>query len=247
MDLKSLEKLHASVRSDVEAYAGKLISALGTAVRSVAVYGSATGTDYIPGKSNVNLVVVVESATVDTLARILGVVDAGKKRRIVPPLLVTPEYLKSSVDVFPMEYLEIKDGQVVIYGDDFFSGLETSRENLRLECESQLRAAVLRTRQAYLELGSKKRGAEQVLHASVTSLVPAFRAMLRLKGGDAPPRSKTDVIRAMGEAFGIQTETFTAILRDKSGDERIDGKEASRVLGAYIDEVEALVCRLDRM
>jgi hypothetical protein len=246
MDLKSLEKLHASVRSDVGAYAEKLVSVLGTAVKSVAVYGSATGTDYLPGKSNVNLVVVVESVTVDTLTRILGVVDAGKKRRIVPPLLVTPEYLKSSTDVFPMEYLEIKDGQVVIYGDDFFSGLETSPENLRLECESQLRAAVLRTRQAYLELGSKKRGAEQVLHASVTSLVPAFRAMLRLKG-DVPPRGKTDVIRAMGEAFGIETGTFTAILRDKSGDEKIDGKEAIRVLGAYIDEVEALACRLDRM
>jgi len=246
MNLKNLEKIHASVRSDVEAYARNLVSALGTAVKSVAVYGSSTGNDYLVGKSNVNLVVVLDNLTAETLARILSVVAAGKRRRIVPPLLVTPDYVKSSSDVFPIEYLEIRDSQVVIYGDDFFSGVETSRDNLRLECESQLRAAVLRTRQAYLELGGKKRGAEQVLHASVTGLVPVFRAMLRLKGNE-PPRGKAEAIRAMGEAFGIQTETFTAILRDKAGDEKIDGKGALRVLGAYIDEVEALVRRLNQM
>jgi hypothetical protein len=246
MNLENLEKLHASVRSDVEVYARNLGSALGAAVKSIAVYGSSTGADYLVGKSNVNIVVVVDGLTAETLARILKVVEAGKRRRIVPPLLVTPDYVKSSADVFPIEYLEIRDSQVVIYGEDFFSGVETTRDNLRLECESQLRAAVLRTRQAYLELGGKKRGAEQVLHASVSSLVPVFRAMLRLKG-EEPPRGKLGVIQAMGEAFGIQTETFTAIVRDRSGDEKIGGKDAVHVLGAYIDEVEAIVRRLDQM
>lgn len=246
MNLKNLEKLHRSVRSDVEQYAHRLISTLGDGIKSIAVYGSSTGEDYVVGRSNVNLVVVVETLTAATLASLLKVVESGRRRRIVPPLLVTPDYLKASADVFPIEYLEIRDSQVVIFGDDFFTGIQTSRENLRLECESQLRAAVLRTRQAYLELGGRKRGAEQVLHASVTALVPVFRAMLRLKGGE-PPRSKVGVVQAMGAAFGINSETFAAILRDKAGDEKIDGKAAITVLGTYIDEVDALARRLDQV
>ena len=244
--LKNLDGLHASVRSNVAAYADKLMSALGTNVKSVAVYGSAAGADYVPGRSNVNIVVVVDKLSADMLACLVSIVEIGKRQRIVPPLIVTPEYVRSSLDVFPIEYQEIRDSQVVIYGDDAIGPIDVSRDHLRLECESQLRAAILRTRQAYLEMGARKRGAEQVLHASLTSLVPVLRAMLRLAGTE-PPRGKADVIKAVGETFGIPTATFTAILRDKAGDEKIGGSDALRVLGSYIDEVEVLASRLDRM
>jgi hypothetical protein len=85
-----------------------------------------------------------------------------------------------------------------------------------------------------------------VLHASITSLVPVLGAMLRLKGAE-PPRSKADVIRAVGETFGVETATFTAILRDKAGDEKIGGSDAPGVLARYMDEIDALTRRLDRM
>ncbi len=246
MAVRNLERLHASVRADVEAYCRRLVAALGTSIKSISVYGSATGPDYIPTKSNVNIVVVLETLGAESLTRTLDVVDMGRKRKIVPPLLVTQEYVRSSLDVFPIEYLEIKDSQVVIYGDDFFSGIEVGRDYLRLECESQLRAAVLRTRQAYLELGKKKRGPEQVLHTSVTSLIPVFRAMLRLKGTEVP-RRKIEAVEAVEKVFGFDTKTFAAILRDKAGDERIDGKDAHRVLAEYIDAVEGLAGRLDQL
>lgn len=244
--LKNLDGIHASARANVEAYVLRLISTLGAAVRSVAIYGSATGPDYLPKKSNVNVVVVVDTLTHEMLAGLVHTVEIGKKQRIVPPLLVTPDYIKTSLDVFPMEFLEIKDTEVVVYGEDAFQGLEISRANLRLECESQLKGAMLRTRQAYLELGGRKRGAEQVLHASLTALVPVFRTMLRLKGAE-PPRGKAETIRALGEAFGVETSIFMAVLRDKSGDEKISGADSLQVLGKYVDYIEVLAEKLDQM
>jgi hypothetical protein len=246
MTLTNLEKLHESVRADVEAYCGKLIVALGPSIKAISVYGSATGPDFIPKKSNVNLVVVVENLATESLACILGIVAKGRKRNIVPPLIVTPDYIKQAGDVFPIEFFEISASEVLLYGSDYFAGIDVGRESLRLECESQLRAAALRTRQAYLELGTKRKGAERVLHASVTSLIPVLRAMLRLKGVDAP-RVKLDVVATVEKTFAVDTATFAAILRDRSGDESIGGQDAHGVLAKYIDDLESLARLLDRM
>jgi hypothetical protein len=246
MTLRNLNKLEASVSSTVEPYCRKLIAALGPALKAISVYGSATGPDYIRGKSNINLVVVLEKLDRGILAGILDIVRSGRKAEIVPPLLLTPEYITSSLDVFPIEFTEIKEGQLLLYGDDHFASLEVSPDHLRLECESQLKAAVLRTRQAYLEIGSTRKGAEAVLHASMTSLIPVLRAMLRLKGREVP-RRKLDVVKSVGEAFAVDTAAFAAILHDKAGDEKIGGGEAHEVLASYISDLEVLATKVDQL
>ncbi|MFH1313854.1 MAG: hypothetical protein ABIJ00_11600 [Candidatus Eisenbacteria bacterium] len=244
--LQNLDRLHESVRSDVEAYCHKVISALGPGVKSISAYGSATGPDFIRGKSNVNLVIVAADLSQSVLTRLLEVVKWGAKRKIVPPLLLTADYIATSLDVFAIEFAEIKADQVLLMGEDHFSSIDVVPAHLRLECESQLKSAVLRTRQAYLEVGLAKKGAESVLHTSLTSLIPVFRAMLRLKGVEVP-RPKLDVVRSVGEVFGVDTEPFVAILKDKAGDEKIGGKEAHGVLGDYVTRVEELAARVDKL
>lgn len=244
--MKNLELVHASMRRAVEAYVAELAGALGSRLKALSVYGSATGADYIPKKSNINMVAVLDRLDAGALEAILGTVRSGMKKGIVPPLLVTPDYIRSALDVFPIEFLEIADTQVVVLGDDHFSNLAVSQDRLRLECESQLRASVLRTRQAYLEMGHARRGAERVLHASVTSLVPALKAILRLRGV-AVPRSKIEVVEAVGRTLGVGVAVFVAVLRDRSGDERIQDRDARRVLAEYIDALDALTGRLEGM
>lgn len=243
---RNLESIHASARTAANAYAAELAGTLGPRLKAVSVYGSATGPDYLPGTSNINIVAVVDCIDGEALNRILGLVKSGMKKGVVPPLLVTPEYIKSAVDVFPIEFLEIQHTQVVLSGEDYFADLPVSPDRLRLECESQLRACALRTRQAYLELGLGLRGTERVLHASVTSLVPVFKAVLRLRGAEVP-RGKVQVTEALGSSLGVSVRVFVAVLRDRSGDERIQGRDAHRVLAEYIDAVEALTAKLEGM
>jgi hypothetical protein len=246
MPLKNLDRIHEKARAHLEDYVAGLDTELGPDLKGVSIYGSATGPDFIPGKSNINLAVVLAGLDEGVLAELLDVVRWGMGKRIVAPLALTPEYIRASLDVFPIEFVEIRDSHVVIAGEDFFSSLQVEDRDLRLECESQLKAAVLRTRQAYLEIGWKKKGAEAVLSASLTSLIPVFRAMLRLKGAESP-RARADVIEALGSVFGVKTATFMAILRDRAGDERIDGRQAHAVLARYIDEIASLAERADEI
>ena len=244
MEYKNLERLHQSVRSDVVAYCDRLAAALGRNLKAISVYGSATGPDFIPGKSDVDLVVVVDHLSGSVLTRLLDTVKWGKKRRIVPPLLLTPEHIRTSLDVFPIEFVEIRESQALLMGEDFFGALEAKPLELRLECESQLKAAALRTRQAYLEIGMTRRGAEEVLHASLTSLIPVMRAMLRLKG-EAVPRMKIDVLKAVGRVFGVDSGRLEAILKDKAGDEKIGASHAHQVLAFYVEDIERLAAAVD--
>jgi hypothetical protein len=241
---KNLERLHESVRADVKAYCDRLAGVLGPNLKAISAYGSATGPDFIPGKSDVNLVVVVGETGADVLTSLLDTVKWGKKRRFVAPLLLTPAYIESSLDVFPIEFMEIRESHALLIGEDFFGALETKPLETRLECESQLKAAVLRTRQAYLEIGLAKRGAEEVLHASLTSLIPVMRAMLRLKG-EAVPRMKLDVLKAVGRVFGVDSRRLESILKDKAGDEKIGGSHAHEVLGGYIEDIKRLAAAVD--
>ena len=121
MTVKNLDGLHQSVRSGVEEYCGKLIAALGGNLTSVAAYGSATGPDFIPGRSNVNLVIVLDHLDQSTLEALLPVVKWGRKKNIVPPLLLTPQYIESSLDVFPIEFMDIRQSQVLLLGEDHLS------------------------------------------------------------------------------------------------------------------------------
>jgi hypothetical protein len=244
-EIKNLDALHRTVRSAAEAYCGRVLTLLGPRVKGIAAYGSATGPDFLPGRSNVNLALVVDSLRADALRPLLGMVKWGAKKRIVPPLVVTPEYLEASLDVFPIEYLEIAQTQAVLVGDDFFGGLPISGEHLRLECEARLRAACLRTRQAYLEIGLARRGPERVLHASVTSIVPVLRGVLKLKGA-AVPGSKVGIVEAAGQLLGADLGILVAVLRDRAGDEKIQGRDSHTVLAEYLDALEAMTGRLDR-
>jgi len=239
MTYNNLERLHESIRPDVVAFCERLAAVLGANLKAIAVYGSATGPDFVPGKSDVNLVVVVGETGEQVLTSLLDAVRWGRKRRIAPPLLLTPAYIQSSLDVFPIEFVEIRESQALLAGEDFFGALEPKPLEMRLECESQLKAAALRTRQAHLEIGSTRHGAEEVLHASLTSLIPVMRAMLRLRG-EAVPLRKSDVLRAVGRVFGVDSGRLEAILRDKAGDEKIDGREARKVLAAYVEDIERL-------
>ena len=244
--LVNTEKLPLEVRKLVEPYLDKLLGIYQTRIKSVVIYGSATGADFVPGKSNVNIAIVLDRVDVGTLRMGLKVVADGRKRRIVAPLFLTGSFIERSADVFPLEFIEIRDNHVVVFGEDIFSSLGIDEANLRLQCEEQLKGSLLRLRQAYLELGLKKKGIEALLIDSLTSIIPAMRGMLRLKG-ITPPREKSSVISQIGETFNADAETMLAILRDKRGDEKIGGEDADKVLTRYMECVRDLGVKVDEL
>jgi hypothetical protein len=245
-ELINLEKLPDEVRKSVEPYALKMLDLLGENICSIAVYGSAAGNDFVPKKSNVNLLIVCERVELSDLKTCFNLIKKGAKNRIVAPLFLTRRHMETSSDVFPIEFLDMRDFHQVIYGPLVFEGLEIGTENLRLECEEQLKGKLIRLRQVYLETGGKPKPVEGVLIESLSSLIPAFRGMIRLMGKEVPEARK-QVLDAVSQEFGVDATILSRVLNIKNGKEKLDKNEIEGFFGKYLGEIEKLAIAVDKL
>jgi len=213
---------------------------------SVAVYGSAAGQNFIPGVSDINTLIVVREILADLLKQSLNVVMRARRHRVAAPLILTREHIVSSLDVFPIEFLDMKERHVLIYGEDLLPGLEIRGEHTRLFCEQQIKGTLIRIRQTYLEVGLRKKGIEALLKNSLSSLFPVFRRMVILKGAVAPD-DKEALLQTLGEVFEINPDDMIAIWKDRRNDERIAGEDVREVFGRYISRLEDLAKIADQL
>lgn len=245
-DLKNLERLPIEVKKRVQPYLEELLKLHQDNIISIFIYGSAASGDYIPGVSGINSAVVFKNLGFVQFKKSLHLVDKGIRRNIAAALFLTEEYIRASTDTFPIEFLEMKENHIVIYGQDLLKDLEIDPSRIRFVCEEQLKGKLIRIRQAYLEIGLRKKGMEALIKESLDSLFPIFRGLLRLKGV-TPPLKKIEVLRLLSESFEIDGQTFMAVLKDNKIDEKILGEEIESFLERYIEQIKKLADISDRM
>ncbi len=241
--LVNLEKLNSHVRKVLVPFSQAMIALHGDNLKSISLYGSAVGEDFIPKKSNVNLLLVMKRIDPPDLKMSLKLINQGRKKGIIP-LLLTVEHIKSSTDTFPIEFLEMKENYVLIYGKDILGELEVNSRNVRHQCEQQLKGGLIRLYQVYLEIGMKEKRIRSLLVNSLTSLIPIFRSLLRLKG-KALPVKKRDIISDLEREFTVNGRLFLKVLEMKEGKKVKDNLE--KLFGDYLEEVEKLCIICDRL
>lgn len=241
--LVNLEKLNSHVRKVLVPFSQAMIALHGDNLKSISLYGSAVGEDFIPKKSNVNLLLVMERIDPPDLKKSLKLINQGRKKGIIP-LLLTVEHMKSSTDTFPIEFLEMKENYILIYGKDILDELEVNSRNVRLQCEQQLKGGLIRLYQVYLEIGMREKRIRSLLINSLTSFIPIFRSLLRLKG-KALPVKKRDIISDLEREFTVNGGLFLKVLEMKEGKKVKDNLE--KLFGDYLEEVEKLCIICDRM
>ena len=114
-ELVNLERLNSNVRKVVVPFCQAMVGLHANNLKSISLYGSAVGEDFIPKESNVNLLLVMERIDPPDLKKSLKLVSQGRRKGIVP-LLLTSQHMKSSTDTFPFEFLELKENYIVLYG-----------------------------------------------------------------------------------------------------------------------------------
>jgi predicted nucleotidyltransferase len=243
-EIVNIDQLPESAAKKIRPYLENMIELLGDNLVTAAVYGSAVTGDYLEKRSDINLILICEDVDLSTLKKSLKLVAKGSRQRITAPLFFPRRYIETSADVFPIEFLEIKENHLVLYGEDILAGITVDLKNLRYQCEEQIKGKLVRIRQAYLEVGLKKKGVEALLKRSLSSLMPVFRNVLRLKDED-PPRGKEEVLKNLTAAFGLEEGVFLTIWKDKQDDEKIGSESAEFYLEKYLIQLEKLAGAVD--
>jgi len=241
--LFNLEKLNSHVRKVAVPFSEAMIGLHGDNLKSIFLYGSAVGEDFIPKESNINLLFIMERIDSPDLKKSLRPISRARKKGIVP-LFLTVEHMKSSTDTFPIEFLEMKENYILLYGNDILKELEVNSRNVRLQCEQQLKGGLIRLYQVYLEIGMREKKIRSLLINSLTSFIPIFRSMLRLKG-KVLPVMKRDIISDLEKEFNVSGDIFLKVLQMKERKKVKDNLE--KLFGEYLEEIERLCIICDRM
>ena len=128
-----------------------------------------------------NYVIVVDSLTYTTLQSIKPLISGFFKKTKMYPLLLTKKEVVNGVDVFPLDFLNLKNTITLIHGKNIFKDLKVEKKHVRHELEFEVRSKLMTFRRIVLQLKSKKDIA-LVLQNTVVTLLPLFNGLLFLKG-----------------------------------------------------------------
>ena len=206
---------------------------------SLILYGSAASGSYVRGKSDINLLVVLTVAGMDKLSHALDMIKGWKKRHVAVPLTMTKPFIESSLDSYPIEFLNMKNSHILIFGENVLENLNFQPADLRLQIERELKGKLILLRQGYLEAEGKARQLKQLIGNSFTAFISIFNALLYLKH-DAAPRERRETIKELGKIFAIDADIFIQCADVREGKNNLSGEDVIRLFKKYVQEVEKI-------
>jgi hypothetical protein len=195
--MMNLDGLPVNALPVIREFADDVIAAAGNDLESIVLAGSILTQDYIPGISDINGVIVMKNLGQDFLDSLAGFGKKYGRKNVRAPLVITNEYLGRSVDVFPIEFLEIKLIHKTIYGPEIFSGIKIEKSMLRLQCERELKARLVQLSRGYISASGDKELLLGLIMQSSSGFYPMFRAILFMAGGIVVPVDRASVLIAI--------------------------------------------------
>lgn len=230
---------------DLEKFTRRLIAAA-PEIRSIILYGSAAEGDYSPKSSDYNLLVVVDNVDLDLLDRIAPLVRRWMAAGNPPPLIFTPERLRASADVFPIEIGDMKQAHRLLYGEEMLDDLPIRSEDLRLQLERELKQKVIALRQGYLAAAGRRRALRRIMFGSIASVLTLMRAALRLYRAAIPLR-KLDAGHMLSEYVAYDYGALETIYRWKRGEISAGNLDCRQLYQRYLSAVQTVADAVDRM
>ncbi|MEW6333829.1 MAG: hypothetical protein AB1558_06140 [Thermodesulfobacteriota bacterium] len=218
----------------------------GADLLSIILFGSGAGEDYLPGTSDINFLVTLTDPGIERIEGALETVARWRKRSVAVPLFMTLAHLAGSQDTYPIELLNMKRHYRVVFGRDVLAELAFDRPHIRLQLERELRGKLLHLRSGYLETEGSAAKIRELITRSLTAFISLFCAILYLRGVEIPQGNR-DIIRAAGEAFGIEHDVFLTCEEIRRKADHVGRSDITAVFLAYLKEVVRLCDRVDRM
>jgi len=175
---------------------------LGSEFLGAYLTGSVLTRAFDPRRSRVNILIVARRLDTALLMTIAGAIPATRRAPHFDPLFLSRRQIEKSLDVFPIEWIEIRERHLLLEGEDVVAGLDVPRTNFRLQLEHELRSKQIQLRQTLLAWSKKPAMLESALRASASSFATLFRSLLRLRG-EEPPAEAGRVYERTAQLFQL--------------------------------------------
>jgi predicted nucleotidyltransferase len=246
--MQDLSKLGApaEVAEGLTRLAKDLGEAAGPNLKAVLLYGGLASGRFRPGRSDLNIAVILEDGGGAALEKIAPVLTGALRRLRVEPFVLTTAELGRSADVFPTKFLDIQRHHVVLAGADPFEGLKISREHVRLRIEQELRNTVLRLRRRLVTAQDDPVALSTVLVGLPVTLAVNLAALAELAGSAVETGADPiDTARRAGRALDLDVAALDAVAALKG--EKQPVQNLAELTGRVLALVSAAAERADRL
>jgi len=222
---KSAAQALAKVKEDLQ-------RALGDDLVCLLVFGSYASGEYQPGRSNLNLFLMIQDSNDRTLSQMEPVFRDWTRQGQPVPVIIEAAELSVYARSLPIEFLDMRDHHRVLLGEDPFTHTTVDLSNLRAQCEQELSIKLLKLRQATTLLSKQPKKLENVLHASLPSVLTLLRSVLRLTD-PTPGLKKLEAAERLAKLVPFDAQPLQ--------------KLSAPLAGRYLDIIEQVYAYLGRI
>ena len=158
--------------------------------------------------NKINFLIIVNFVDTNILDDISKTLKESKYR--LDLLTLSIEDLKSSTDVFPIKFLNIKRNYLLIHGEDVLADLEISDKYLRLRTEQELKNLMLRLRRSYILSESNKNRIISLINLAYNNLTRLLNIVIELRSGKCENISTQDMIKLI-KSYDIDVDIIDEV------------------------------------
>jgi hypothetical protein len=144
-----------------------------------------------------------------------------RKFRLLNPLIVNKNFIQTSLDCYPLEFLDIQSDYINHYAaEDVIAELQFNREDIRRQIEREIKSKWLHTRLSSLRLTHMTFNLYRLLRISFNSLLPVFKGFCFLQDGSVP--KETDkLLDGMEDILHMDVKVLRYIAAQKKAPSRM--------------------------
>ncbi len=200
----------------------KLRTGLGDNLGSFVLYGSAVRGDMVSGRSDINVLIVLNHSTPEAHR---AIAEQLLKVPSVSPFVLSRWELPRSLRVFAIKFRSIGRNYKVLYGEDFLADFAPPQSLLPFLCEQSLRNLRLRLKQGYIRNLDKSDRYAQILVRNYSPLITALSELLRCEGTEVPA-DRTDRTAILERQWGIDAGVLDDLADLRNHSNRLSADQA---------------------
>lgn len=221
------ERLNVSnqIREDLEKFVSEIVELYQKDLLSISVFGSSVSGGYIEEESDLNLLVVYSELDIDDLKKVSHLASKWFKKRKFTPRFLSKRNLIDSVKYFQIDWMDIRDTNVVLYGEDVLKQLGVYPVDMRWQLAHEIKRMRMRIKQQFWRAFGNEALMKKILTQRVSSLIHLMRTFLFLKTRRKPPISANEILEEAARELGIDKQFVQSILLLKASKKPLKNEE----------------------
>jgi len=194
----------------VDTLARDLDQVFGGRLRALVVY---------PGHQadgSVHSMALIDELAFRDLVACLPFTESWHHRGAAVPLMLTPDELQRTIDIFPLEYASMVADYAVVRGEDPLRGVAIDAGDIRRACEAQAKSHLIHLRESFLESHAETTRIWQLIALSAAPLRALLTNIARLPA-EASSRARPPDGGSPPSAQALSDEALAKLAEQRMG------------------------------